>query len=344
MRIPRLNIDLKNLDLKRFASPDPQTSRTVIMGAAVAVLFMGIAALTAFFLSLRGQEQTMVPDLRGAELANALISMQEKELYPRIQLRFSDDPKDSGTVLEQNPGPGAIVKAGRRINLVISRGAQIDKVENFIGQDLGGVKLHLQTLFNSSARPLLAIKEPPIYVFDPKPAGTVLAQKPVPDTPLSQPAMLELVVSRGPEAAKLLVPALMGMRADEALKALGDAKASFTFTSRKAEGKEAPFSVVSQLPAAGASVPPSTRVAIVVTEADKSADLVFGLMKQSLPEYPYPLALNVTAILSTGDKKALFDGPHSGGEFSIPYLLPPQSQLVLSILGQEKFRMEVKAP
>jgi beta-lactam-binding protein with PASTA domain len=191
---------------------------------------------------------------------------------------------------------------------------------------------------------LLAVKEPPIYVFDPRPAGTVLEQKPVPDTPLSQPTMLELVVSRGPEAAKLVVPALMGMRADEALLALGAAKASFTFTSRKSEGKEAPFTIVSQLPAAGASVPPATRVAIVVTEAEKSADLVFGLMKQSLPEYPYPLALNVTAILSTGDKKVLFNGPHSGGEFSIPYLLPPQSQLVLSILGQEKFRMEVKAP
>lgn len=47
--------------------------------------------------------------------------MQVKELYPKIQLRYSDVPGDKGMILEQNPVAGTIVKASRRIDLVVSR-------------------------------------------------------------------------------------------------------------------------------------------------------------------------------------------------------------------------------
>ncbi len=337
MRIP-----VPKLDVKKYLPQDPSTARCAALVSVLILVLMAVSATAAFFLSLRGTEKTMVPDVRGMDLPNALISLQEKELYPRVQLRYSDSAAEAGKILEQSPSSGTIVKAGRRINLVVSRGVVLSKVENFIGQDLNEVKLHLQTLFTSSTRPLLSIKEPPMYVFDSSPAGTILAQKPLPDAPLSQPTLLELVVSRGPEKEKIIVPALLGMRVEEALQALAEAKAGFSFTSRKAVGAEKPYTVVSQLPAAGASIPSNTRLALVVAEPSKQGDAVFGILKQTLPEYPYPLTLSVSALLPSGDGMVLFEGPHSGGDFSIPYLLPHGSQIILSILGQEKFRVEVE--
>jgi eukaryotic-like serine/threonine-protein kinase len=331
------------VNLSRFTSPDPETSRAMIRAGIIVVLFMGISAAVAFFVALHGADQTMVPDLRGRELTNALLEMQDKELYPKIQLRYSDRADDRGKILDQKPGPGAIVKAGKRITLVVSRGMVIDKIENFVGQDLNEVKLHLQSKFTSTAVPLITIQEPPQYIFDPKPAGTVLQQKPVPDTPVSGPVSMVFVVSKGPEKAKLAVPNLIGVSFDRALRILGDAKIEFTLTSRAPERQEAPLTVVSESPAAGTSIPASAKLNLVLTNTGGKSDSgkVFGLLSQALPEYPYAIKISVVAILPSGEKNELFSGVTSGGDFSVPYYLPADSQVVLSILGQEKYRLEV---
>ena len=107
----------------------------------------------------------MVPDLRGMELADALVRMQERELYPRLSLRFTNNPQDKNTILEQDPLPGVIVKAGRRIKLTVSRGAVLDEIDNYIGKNIDAVKLELLSLF-SSTQALVSIREPPVYRFD----------------------------------------------------------------------------------------------------------------------------------------------------------------------------------
>jgi len=86
------------------------------------VIFVGIIAVSVFFYAVHGEEQTMVPDVTGKELTEALLELQVKELYPRLQLRYSQTSRDKGFILEQEPKPGTIVKAGRRIRLIVSRG------------------------------------------------------------------------------------------------------------------------------------------------------------------------------------------------------------------------------
>jgi beta-lactam-binding protein with PASTA domain len=345
MQFKRINFNVNRLkiDVNRFKPTDPDTSRFIIVACVVVVLFMGLSALVAFFVALRGAEKTMVPDLRGMELSTALVAMQEKELYPRIQLRNSDSVDDSGTILEQNPGPGAIVKAGRRINIVVSRGLVVKKVDNYVGQRLEEVKIHLQTLFTNTANPLLSIQDPPVAVFNPKEPGTILEQQPLPGTAITKPVKLVLVVSRGPEKKTVTVPSLMGLGLKPALEAIDKAGVTATFSSRKREGTEAPLSISSQLPAAGSSVPASTLVSLVITEPDKKDGYSFGIFKQSLPDYPYALRLTVVAELPSGSIETLFDQNHPGGAFSLPYYLPTGSQVVLKILGQEKFRQSVEA-
>jgi len=160
-----------------------------------------LAALIAFFAILKGPEKVMVPDLRGMELADALVRMQERELYPRLSLRFTNNPQDKNTILEQDPLPGVIVKAGRRIKLTVSRGAVLDEIDNYIGKNIDAVKLELLSLF-SSTQALVSIREPPVYRFDDAEPGTILEQSPPAGEQISGPTVLELVVSKGPESAK----------------------------------------------------------------------------------------------------------------------------------------------
>jgi eukaryotic-like serine/threonine-protein kinase len=276
----------------------------------------------------------MVPDLRGMELATALVKLQEKELYPRLSLRFTDNPLDRGKIVDQSPSAGTIVKAGRRIQVTVSRGAVADKVENFVGQDLNEAKIHLQTLF-AGARPLLSVKEPPIYVFDKAPAGTVLEQKPQPETEIAGPTQLELVVSRGPEKAQVRVPDLQGLSIDEALLQVEKTDLVVNFSIRAAGKNERAGAVVSETPAAGSMIPANARVSVTLTYPPVQAGKASGVFKRDLPEYPYPLKVTLESLSPSGDRTPILTVNHPGGPFSAPYVLPEGNVLVLSVLGRE---------
>jgi beta-lactam-binding protein with PASTA domain len=318
--------------------------RAFIAAAAALIVFTSLIAVAVFFVALRGAEQTMVPDVKGKELTAALLELQAKELYPRIQLRYSDNAADRGAILSQDPSPGTIVKAGRRIKLVVSRGAVVDKVENYVGQNLDEVKMHLQTLFSTSARPLISLREPPMYRFSPESAGTILEQKPLPGTDVSGPTVLEVIVSRGPENAMVKVPDLVGLPIADAMERIRASGVFFTFTARKAQAREAPGSIVSQLPAGQTVVSADTRVAVVVSAPDKLAEgTVFGLFERELPIYPYPLTVQLEALLPSGERRRIVTVNHPGGPFSAPYVLPEGSVLILTVLNRELFREEVRA-
>ena len=331
------------LDLRKIEAIDREHYRVVAYGLGAVIVLMVVAGLAAFLLSIRGAEQTMVPEVRGMELAQALVKLQEKELYPRISLRFTDSPADKGLIVDQRPRSGSIVKAGRRIQLSVSKGAVADKVENFVGQDVNEVKIHLQNLL-ASTKPLLSIREPPVYIFDKSPAGTVLQQKPLPGTEIGGPTKLELVVSRGPEKPQLLVPDLKGLGFAEVLAQVQKADLVVTFTMRKAAGKEKEGLVVAQTPAAGSLVPASTRLSVTVTTPAAEKGLVAGVYSRELQEYPYPLKVCLEAMGPAGDRTPLVTVNHPGGLFTAPYQLPTGFSLILSVLDREAPpRTEVKA-
>ncbi len=318
--------------------------RAFIAAAAALLAFTALIALTVFFIALRGAEQTMVPDVQGKELTAALLELQAKELYPRIQLRYSQSAADKGTILEQEPAAGSIVKAGRRLKLVVSRGVVVDKVESYIGQNLDEVKMHLQTLFSTSAKPLLSLKEPVVYQFSTEAAGTILEQKPEAGFEIAGPTKLEVIVSRGPENAMVKVPDLVGLPISDAMDRIRESGVFFAFSVRKAQGSEKAGAVVSQLPAGQTVVASNTRVALVVSApAELAEGEVFGLFSRELPEYPYPLSLKLEALLPSGDRRRVVSIDHPGGSFTAPYVLPEGSVLILTVLNRELYREEARA-
>ncbi|MDR0910121.1 MAG: PASTA domain-containing protein [Spirochaetaceae bacterium] len=298
------------------------------------VLLMFIAALAAFFFDVNGAEQTMVPDVRGTELPNALLELQVKELYPRIQLVYSNTEADKGTILSQDPQPGTIVKAGRRIRLVVSQGVVINTVGNYIGRQAEDVRMDIRTLFvpgSTGSKALLTVQEPFIYEYAPEDPGTVIQQDPAPGTALSGPAVLSLVVSLGPEFTEVITPNLVGLDPKAAADKLIQADLGFEFAIRQPREGEQANIVVYQEPSANS--PTETGAHIYVLSNSP------GLFEYTLPENPYPLTLSLEALPpNAGERTLLVECRFSGGNFTFPYSEAEGTTLILSQMGREIYR------
>jgi len=314
--------------------------RLFIFSVAGLVIFVGIIAVSVFFIAVRGEEQTMVPDVVGKELTDALLELQVKELYPRLQLRYSQTSEDKGYILEQEPIPGTIVKAGRRIRLTVSQGVILNRVENYISHNIDEVRMEIQTINASSGiLPLFTIKEPIMYEFSAENPGVILAQKPEPNTNISGPTVLEFVVSRGRENQTITVPQLSGMTFTNALAAISSSGINFQFTTRERRGTERAETVIEQSPAANNSVPINTVVQLTVIEPDNIPNNeIFGLFTYSIPQNPYPLSVRLEAQPPQGERKLLFTVNYMGGRFTVPYRQPKGTVLILSMLNRELYR------
>ncbi len=314
------------------------------------LLFVGIIGLMlviggiTFGIAVRGQPETLVPNLEGKDVLDALADLQSKELYPDVQSQFSADT-DKGIVLSQRPAPGTLVKAGKRVTLRVSRGPVIDKVENYVGMNLDDVKVHLQTLFASHA-PNLIIKTPIIYQYKPGiPAGRVLAQSPAPNTKINGLTYLELVVSQEKGAVSTItVGDYVGKSFQEAVQELERDNIPFAF-SVKATSKGDPGTVLSQVPAKGAQAEYGQVVQLVMsapTATSVGKDNVFGLYQYTIP--PEAIAVNVRlVIVSDSEPKEILNMKHPGGPLAVPYIVPDGSDLVLYILDQEVDRQKAAA-
>ncbi|MDR2182281.1 MAG: PASTA domain-containing protein [Treponema sp.] len=308
------------------------------------LVFVGLIALSVFLIAVRGKEQVMVPDVVGSDLTQALLELQEKDLFPMLQLRSTGNDSDRGLILEQDPEAGTIVKAERRINLVMSQGMALDKIGDYIGKNIGDVRAELASLRARNPQAAVTLREPFMYQYSPEPAGTVLQQNPEPDADITGSTTLELVVSRGPENTRIAVPDLRGLTMNQALERISQAQVDFSFTMRSASGDERPDTVIAQNPAAGQEIRPGSQLSVTLIAPVPGAGETVGIYRYQLPQNPYPLPVTIEAELPGGGRQRLAAVNHSGGEIAVPYRLPYGSTIMLSMLDREINRQMINQP
>ncbi len=323
----KLKLDLKNLD-DLFNKNWKFLLKTLI----VFFIITGLSALAIFFAVVQSPEQVLVPEVVGKDLTVALQEMQVKELYPKIQLRYSETSEEKGLVLEQSPSAGAIVKAGRRINLVVSQGAILDRVGDYVGLQVEDLRAQLQTLFAASSNPMIRIPDVIMFQPDESEPGTILEQNPPANTNISRPITLELVVSSGLDDDTARIPNIAGLSLNDALLQLSRNKVIFMFTPQAMTDGQEPGTIVSQTwPSGGEeSVPIYTRVNSIIALPSEPVDgIVYGLVQEVLPQYPYALELNLVASPPDGDDYSIVTLFHTGRELTIPYAVPQGTRLTL---------------
>ena len=311
----------------------------VITSLVMLIVFIAVSTLV-FFISLKSAEQVMVPNVVGKDLPEALLDLQARELYPRIQLRYSQKADEKGLILEQDPSPGAIVKGGKRIELVVSQGTVIDTVQNYIGENIEDVQNRIRELFTSGSRQYLQIKQPYLTKYSAEPAGTILEQEPAAGTPIANNMELTFVVSKGTQAETTQVPDMAGADLKKIYQVMQRAAVTFAFTAGSTTGTD--ITVQQQSAAAQSGVPVFSPVTLTVSLPESANGMVSGILKTTLAEFPYPFTVSLYAAYPNGDKDLLTSFRHPGGACSVPYTVP-EGKLSLEVLNKEVYTETVGA-
>lgn len=315
--------------------------KSLVFTVILTFLVMIVVCLAVFFASVQGAEKVMVPNVVGKNLTTALLEMQQKELYPKIQLRYSDSAEDAGMILEQNPDAGAIVKAYRRVTLTVSRGPALDTIEDFSGQNLEDVKKRLQSLY-AGETPLVELAAP-VYKKDASPKGKIIAQFPEAGTHVIDKVKLHLVVSSGDSEEKVIVPDLAGKTIAQVLKLMETSKLVFDFeVNPNSEGvKKA--SVLSQETAAKTEVESYSRIKAELSLPHKTADAktICGVFTFKQPDFPYALPVELSALSPDGKVSTLVSLSHTGGKITIPYEVEKDTILTLSVKDEVVSRQTI---
>ena len=313
----------------------------LIITCVAAFLVMFLVAILVFFKNVEGPEKVLVPNVVGKQLEDALLEMQAKELYPKINLRYSDVPGDEGAILEQSPQAGAIVKGYSRVSLVVSRGVVVDKVDDYVGMNIDDLQLKLQTLFAGQTKPLIVLGNPK-YKPDLSEAGTILEQEPPAGTSISEPVTVELVVSRGPNYENTRPPKVVGQSVNDLLQTITRSKVVFDIKSHIALDNEKIGTVVSQQTFDSEFVPNYSRVEIEMAMPDKPVnDNVYGIFEAKLADYPYPVPMKLEAVPEEGNAYTILSFSHPGGNVTIPYAVPKGTELVLYVVEKVASRQTV---
>ncbi len=319
-----------------------QTSIPAFLGICLcAFALMCFAAFAIFFLNVKGPEKVLVPNVIGKNLEDALLEMQVKELYPKISLRYSDVPGDEGTILDQSPDAGAIVKGYSRVSLVVSRGVIVDKIDEYTGMNIEDLRMKLQTLFAGQTKPLIVLAEPE-YKPDVSDAGTILEQDPPAGTHISEPVTVQLVVSRGPNFENTRAPYLIGQSVNDLLQIITRSKLVFDITSHKASADEKAGTVVDQQAFDSEYVPNYTRVSLEMAMPDgEYNDNIYGVYEEKVVDYPYPVPMKIEAYPPEGNPYTLLSFNHPGGNVTVPYAVPAGTTLEFSVVNKVVSRYTV---
>ena len=309
-------------------------SRPAVAPAALIAAVLVAAAATAFFISVRGEEETQVPAIVGVNLLEAMERLQERGLVARVEGRFSSDAP-AWQVMGQTPVAGSLVKAGRPVSVVVSRGRVIAQVDDYLGRDVDEVRLELQTLTVGDEPPVRIAESGP-RISDPRPAGTILAQSPPPGTRISGETTIRFTVSRGPRGDLIEVPRFVGMAYADALDELARRNQAFVFTVR-AGGGDAPGTVVFQSPDGGSEVPHGTVMQVGITRPEPAGeDQVFGLFEHEVERYAILVDLTLTAELpDRPEPVVLLETRYQGGPIAVPFVTHRDAQIVLTVLGRQ---------
>ncbi|MGM0675650.1 MAG: PASTA domain-containing protein [Spirochaetota bacterium] len=331
----------RNLFPHHGEQPESRYFKITVYALFGIVLLSVVAGLGTFLLSLRGREEVLVPEIRQEQLSDALVELQERDLYSRIQLRYHSDPTLKGKVVEQDPAAGSLVRAGKEVELTVSQGSVVDRVGNYVGQTLEEVRDELSTLFTTFDA-VLQIGDVS-YVYSDEPTGTILEQDPEADTEISGTTELDLVVSRGEDVEQVSVPSYAGLDYQEAVELLSQEDIPFVFSLAEDSDAGSGGIVVDQEPAAGEEVPAGTRVELTMVPPTGLDDsVVFGIFEQDLPDYPVAVDMTLEAIGPDGDREVIFSMEHPGGEMAVPYAVEENTRLVLSRFDTEVLSEQVR--
>lgn len=243
------------------------------------VAVAGAGGLYYFLLNEIRGKSIMVPKLVGMEATDAIETVLESGLTLRgIEERYSDIIQP-GYIVEQSPMPNTVVKSGRPVTLIKSKGYEETEVPSLVGQMAEDAEM---SLYRAGLR--LGRKA---EVPNPKvPTGRVIVQQPGLGQKASKGSAVNVLVSLGPVQHAYIMPNVTGLsrsEAEEELRALGFNR---IIKEERSNVNDPPGIVLDQNPSPGSQVMLSSQVYLAISKEETSAQQASVVVEESetIPE------------------------------------------------------------
>ncbi|MBU0996349.1 MAG: PASTA domain-containing protein [Proteobacteria bacterium] len=238
-----------------------------------AFIFCIVAGTSAYFtlsIIIKGEETVVIPDLVGKDIVYALEVLTD--LGVNIKVKGSeysiDIPKNH--VVSQDPGPGAMIKEGRDVRIVFSKGE-----EQILMPNLKGLSVQQATIIlDENDLNVNMISKVSHESVD---ENMIIAQSPAPGTRVKRKMNADLLISTGPLPVFYSQPDFTGIRLEDAVLLI-EQKGLVPGNISSIYKPDVPQNVVvRQNPLAGYAVKMKSRVDLVINRTPdakhKSIDL-----------------------------------------------------------------------
>jgi beta-lactam-binding protein with PASTA domain len=185
--------------------------KKALIGFAVFIAFIFLFNSVIMPWYVRHDTLVQVPSVVGMNFNDAVNKLDDADLEGlQGDVRY-DETKPIGTILDQNPPAGQMVKEGRRIYLVVSGGETLYDVPNVVGRSVRESKFML-------AQRNLELHEVETKPSVQYPPGIVISQVEQPGMKVKKGTQIGVVVSTGMDVGDLKIPDLIGKNVEEAKK------------------------------------------------------------------------------------------------------------------------------
>jgi beta-lactam-binding protein with PASTA domain len=205
------------------------------------------------------QQSIGAPTLVGQTLVDAYATAQRTNIKAVVVQRVASDRYPRDVVMRQDPPPGAQVRQGRQISLVVSTGVQIFPMPDLRYESLREVGLDL-------SHDKLQLGKVKVVASDEVPPNRVVDQDPPPLASTRVGAVVNIDISNG-GPPDVRVPNFVDMTVDDARQAASDAHVQLGQIVWTPFGRYGPArgTVVRQSPGSGSVVGPDDTVSLQIS-------------------------------------------------------------------------------
>lgn len=238
--------------------------KKIPLPALVAILSLLVISGVSFAMySIFYVPEVVVPDVKGLTIEQAEFKLKSEGLLLGERVFDFDDEVEADMIISQSYEPNTMVKAGRTVDITVSKGMEFIKVPDVTSTNPlqeNAINAILAAGFESDNIEIEMMLHPTIS------EDRVIGQNPPPLATWPKNGKIKLFVSGGKELTMEVMPDVTGMSSGEAKIILEAYKLVVTAAETEGSLLYPTDAVISTLPAPGKPVKQGSEVKLVVSE------------------------------------------------------------------------------
>ena len=227
--------------------------------------FTFLAGMTAFWiltLMIKSEDTVIIPQLISKDIVYALEILSDLGLNTKIKGREYSDTVPKNHIIFQDPEPGAEIKKGRDVKVIVSKGVQEVLIPNLKGLTIDQARIILEENDLCYGNTALVNSEK-------WPKDIIIAQSPPSGQTILRGVCMDLLVSLGTPPNHIITPDLLGYSLDRAVQIMERVQLSPGQIKSQYAADKPLDTIIDQHPKSGYRTTSETPVNLVINRIPK---------------------------------------------------------------------------